>query len=100
MTKDQSGFRGVSSSIWRQRGNRVRLHGLDEMGMIGELYGEEEYESLWVLPESIGLSLCELSVMGQESRWVNYIETHQNRSGDTGQSNGRWPDSADRVEGE
>lgn len=69
------------------------------MGMIGELYGEEEYESLWVLPESIGLSLCELNVMGQESRWVDSIETHQNRSGDTGQSNGRWPDSVDRVEG-
>lgn len=58
-----------------------------------------EYESVWVLPESIRLSLCESGVMGQESKWVDSIETHQNRSGETGQNNGRWSDSVDIVEG-
>lgn len=58
-----------------------------------------EYEPVWVLPESIRLSLCKSGVMGQESRWVDSIESHQNHSGETGQSNGGWPDSVDTVEG-
>lgn len=43
MARDQSELKGDSGSIKRQRDYRVSLHGLHEMGIIGEFYREGGY---------------------------------------------------------